>query len=145
MKKSISLFFVLLLLLSMCACTQNHNPTLPDENNTTVMPTESNLLPRDKMTSAELEEAVTDAAMDAVIHSMKTNPLIKSKCDINSTKYKIGSIIEKKAYNYEVNGILYLYNKYGEYVDSTTFTCSSVVVLEDGGSVSMGSVDIKNY
>jgi hypothetical protein len=61
---------------------------------------------------------------------------------LDSTRYKIGSIIKIKDYEYEVNGKLYLYDKYGSLKGDATFSCSRIWINPEGEAVSGGGIDV---
>lgn len=58
--------------------------------------------------------------------------VVENEYSLENTKYKIGSIIEEDGY-FEVYGVAYLYDKYGNLDDSTNFTC--YVNVEYDGSM----------
>lgn len=110
------------------------------ENNDTVNETVSTTKAdkRLTMTKSEIEKVVTEEAMWAVTHRLD-----KNKYNLDNSEYKIGSIIKVDSFKYEVNGTLFLYNKYGTLEDVASFSCSSIALLDDGRAVSAGSVDIE--
>ena len=143
MKKVLSLILSLVLCLSLCACGGNDHDTTNMKNNNsdygeqTDAPDEASDS-QNSMTQYEIEQEVEKAALDGVCYYLD-----ESKYDVDATKYKIGSIRKYEEYKYEVNGTLYLYNKYGSLEDVAYFTCDSVWwVEEEGYAINMGSVDI---
>lgn len=62
---------------------------------------------------------------------MQTMTYKFSDYDISATRYKIGEITDL-GYKFEVNGTLYLYDKYGSLKDIATF--SATVEVKDDGS-----------
>lgn len=73
------------------------------------------------------EELIESIALDAVYKHLQNS--YSFMWDIPSTKYETGSIKALgNGKGYEVKGVLYLYNDYGEYTDKARF---SVTVKED--------------
>ena len=135
MKKIISLLLVLVMALSLCACGEE-----PEKENTHTSQS-SSLSGREKLTQAEIQDKAESEAIWCAIRHIK-NFSYSSRFDLDSTRYKIGRMYEYKAYNYEVSGTLYLYDKYGSLKGTATFTCSCIYINEDGDAVSIGSIDV---
>ena len=142
MKKIASLILVLVLCLSLCACGggNENNTTATDSGNKSQSNSQS-ADRRESLTTAEIEEKVESEAMWYVMNHME-NSAYSNVFALDSTRYKIGSMIETDDYKYEVSGMLYLYDKYGEVKGTATFSCSCIWINEDGDAVSLGGVEV---
>lgn len=141
MKKVISLILALVLCLSLCACGGDHKTGSSDSENSKTQSNNQSADRRESLTKAEIEEKVEYEAMQYVMRHLE-NSAYSTVFALDSTKYKIGSMIEYEEYKYEVNGTLYLYDKYGSVKGTGTFTCSCIWINEDGDAVSLGSTEV---
>lgn len=91
---------------------------------------------RDTMSKDEIEELVTQTALDEVMWRLRDK-----NYELSTSKYKIGSITKVGEY-YEVSGTLYLYDKYGSIKDIATFTCNGINIDEDGEAFALGTTEI---
>lgn len=84
------------------------------------------------------EEQIESVALDAVYNYLKS--VYDFKWDIPSTQYETGSITALDGgKGYEVKGVLYLYNDYGEYADKARF---SVTVKDKNGKMKAETPEI---
>lgn len=87
------------------------------------------------------EEQIESIALDAVYKHLQS--VYDFRWDIPSTKYETGSITAlNNGKGYEVKGVLYLYNDYGEYADKARF---SVTVKDKNGKMKaeMPEIDVQ--
>ena len=101
----------------------------------------SQLRSKESMTKAEIKEKVETEAMWYVMNHLENGPYSRV-FDLDSTRYKIGSMVEFEEYKYEVSGKLYLYDKYGSVKGTATFTCSCIWINQDGEAVGLGSTEV---
>ena len=142
MKKALSLLLALVMCLSLCACGGNENKTTsPDSENKETQGNSQSADRRESMTKAEIEEKVESEAMWYVMNHLE-NSAYSTVFALDSTRYKIGSMVEFEDYKYEVSGTLYLYDKYGSVKGTATFTCSCIWINKDGEAVSVGGVEV---
>ena len=142
MKKVLSLLLALVMCLSLCACGGSENiTTQPDTENNETQGNNQSTDPRESLTKAQIEDKVESEAMWYVMNHLENGPY-STKFDLDSTRYKIGSMVEFEDYKYEVNGKLYLYDKYGSVKGTATFTCSCIWINEDGDAVGLGSTEV---
>ena len=136
MKKLTTILLLLSMCLCICAC---QGESVSDDSDDSAEETTSVAgAYRDTMSASEIENAVTKAAVEEVLGRLNGQ-----NYNLDATKYKIGSItLLDNAYEYEVSGTLYLYDKYGSVADIATFTCSCVWINENGRATSVGSVTI---
>lgn len=82
---------------------------------------------------SDKKEIAEAEAIDAIISYLQSTPGYTSY-DVNSSKYKIGTISQGSGItedHFTVNGTLYLYDKYGSLANTATF--SVTVVIDDYG------------
>lgn len=138
MKKAISLILALVLCLSLCACGGNNKTGSSDSEDNETQSNNQSADRRESLTKAEIEEKVEYEAMWYVMNHLK-NSAYSTVFALDSTRYKIGSMVEYEDYKYEVSGTLYLYDKYGSVKGTGTFTCSCIYINDEGEAVGLGS------
>ena len=127
MKKFVALFLACLLLVSAVGCTASSSaPQSSNSSNNSYTPNGPK-----KLTISEKKEIAETQALRKTLEYMQTMTYKFSDYDISATRYKIGEITDL-GYKFEVNGTLYLYDKYGSLKDIATF--SATVEVKDDGS-----------
>lgn len=141
MKRMLAAILALMLCLGLCACGDSENETGSSDSNKEPQGNNQSTDHRESLTKAEIEEKVEKEAMWYVMNHLE-NSAYSSVFALDSTRYKIGSMVEYEDYKYEVNGTLYLYDKYGSVKGTGTFTCSCIWINEDGDAVGLGSTKV---
>lgn len=146
MKKLMSLLLAALMLLSFAACSggggQTNTATQAPSASTNNATQNTSGKWIDTATESEKKERVEVAAVTETLDSI-SHRVTGISFDRNSTKYIIGSSNRTNKYSsgseeWSVTGTIYLYDKYGSYVETVKFQQDCMVLSVDGDAFQFG-------
>lgn len=121
MKKTLTLLLTILLVLGTIGCDSSKNNAEPSNSSPSLSTPSPTSTPKPSPTPKTLSDSeVESLATRALYNQLSKNQA--SKYDIDQTTFSIASVKKDDANTWVVKGTFSLYNDYGQYKKSGTFT-----------------------